>query len=584
MSGMAESLPERTPAALPRPSLAVFLALVLLVRLGHLALLGTWLTGMNPKMAVLAKEWLRDGWGATGIDVAPGPVCLLAGVSGVLGIRPTQGIPLVLLLAHLCLAAGFWYWLRSLRPHRDLALVSLFLFLFLPGHNSYIGLDNFPTVLAAAAFLGATSLWHPALRQPITVWSCVGMSLLAAAIALFRGEYVYFLPLYVAVVMGLSWCWQGQRPPRRVWLSAAALCLGLGAGLWAVMLFRYIDSGHFALVARDYTCWAFLDGTPPAWQSPEDDSETDRVQSGIRRFGHPAEYGYSATRMMWQHPGPTVAKCLLNLPSWLFELGRRHVVIPLPLAVLAVLGAILIVRRRGPATLVCCWPPLFASILMTLPIVALIVSARYLLPAFGAVCVLAAGGWLAVVAGADQILRGRVTSRTLWWAAVVVTGVTLELLLLRGGGLLRDASHPGLVARSLDEQFGQFPQMPLILDPHSDAIDADCRAQLCNRWIYRQQGLSQYGFDPRDPLAAATSVHAAARDVRCAVIWAVGAGDAVQDRQRLSRWQESGYELEHVSTLPAPDRPQYTVFVLRRSAWESRAAEAGKPAELESEH
>jgi hypothetical protein len=40
--------------------------------------------------------------------------------------------------------SGFWYWLWSLRPSAELAATSLLLFAFLPGHNSYIGLDNLP--------------------------------------------------------------------------------------------------------------------------------------------------------------------------------------------------------------------------------------------------------------------------------------------------------------------------------------------------------------------------------------------------------------------------------------------------------
>jgi hypothetical protein len=350
------------------------------------------------------------------------------------------------------------------------------------------------------------------------------------------------------------------------------------------MVLRHQESGHFALVARDYACWAFLDGTPPAWQSPADQSEADRVRSGIRHFGHPAEYGYSASRMMLQHPLKTATKFVLNLPSWLFELGRRHVVVPLPLALLAAWGAALMVRRRGPPGIQTCWPALFAAILMTLPLAVLIVSARYLMPSFGAVCVLAAAGLLAVLAWCQRLLRGKVPLRAVWWGGMVTTCMALELLLLRGGGLLRDAPNLRPVARYLDEHFAGPPRVPLVLDPHRDAIDGDCRADICNRRIYRTQGLSQYGFDLRDPWAAARSPEAATLAVRTVVFWAAGTGDAPDDRRRLAQWQQAGYVLHRVDATPENASPRYTIFVLHLDGSQPGEVARAVPVHAESEH
>ncbi len=187
----------------PRLELPVFLSMVVLVRVVHLSLLGTSLTGMNPKMAVLAKDWTQYGFGATFIDVPPGPVLMLASLASFAGRPPTDLIPFVLLIAHVCLAIGFWFWLRSLRPGRDLQVTSLVLFVFLPCHNSYIGFDNYPVLFAAAAFFGATSIWHATIDGPCSHRSWLWLIVLTASIVQFRGEYLVFLPLYLVIILWL---------------------------------------------------------------------------------------------------------------------------------------------------------------------------------------------------------------------------------------------------------------------------------------------------------------------------------------------------------------------------------------------
>ena len=115
--------------------------------------------------------------------------------------------------------------------------------------------------------------------------------------------------------------------------------------------------------------------------------------------------------------------------------------------------------------------------------------------------------------------------------------------------------------------------MPLVLDPYSDNIDADCHANVCNRRIYRELGLSMYGFDPRDPLAAATSSAATALGLRTAVFWAEGRGDTPADHERLRQWEQAGFRLDQVYTTPQDDLPRFTMFVLRAGA--STSAEGG---------
>ncbi len=537
-----ESMPEINDADTsrwtPRLELPVLLGMVLLVRSVHLSLLGTSLTGMNPKMAVLAKDWIQYGFGATFIDVPPGPVLLLASVTSFVGLPPTDLIPFVLLIAHLVLATGFWCWLRSLRPSRDVEVTSLVLFVFVPCNNSYVGFDNYPVLFAAAAFFGATGIWHKTIDRPCTRRSWLWLIVLAASISMFRGEYLVFLPLYLVVVYAGYRLLHGTFPPLRASVAASIMLAALVGGGLAVMLFRHFESGQFALVSKDYTCWAFLDGTPPAWQKPGDRSEADRVQSGIAHFGHPARYGYSAPSMIRQNLGKTIIKFVLNLPSWLFELGRRHVVLPLPLAALAALGAVSVLRRRTIAATETRWPAVFAAILMTLPLAGLIVSARYMMPAYAAMCVFSAAGLLTVFAWIHRVWMHRLGSRgpgqrAIWWTGMVLACVGLELLLLRGGGLLRDAPDLRRVARYLEDQFGGPRRMPLMLDPYSDNIDGDCRANICNRRIYRTLGLSMYGFDRRDPLAATTSPAAKSLDLRTAVFWTPGSGDVPADEHRL---------------------------------------------------
>ena len=550
----------------PQLELRVFLCAVFLVRLVHLSLLGTSLTGMNPKMSVLAKCWIQHGFGATLIDVAPGPVLLLASMASFAGLPPTALIPLVLLIAHLLFAIAFWYWLRSLQLNSDVEVTSLVLFVFAPCFNSYVGFENFPVLFAAAAFFGAASMWHTTLANPFTTRSGVWMVLLAASIALFRTEYLVFLPIYLAIILGWHRLRHGAFPPWRAWAAALVMIVALGCGLLAVMLFRYFESGQFGLAAKDYTCWAFLDGTPRAWQKPDDHADIDRVRSGMERFGHPAEYGYSARRMIWHNLGKTIRKFLLSFPEWLFELGRRHVVIPLPLAALAVLGAMSLLWLRAPAGPKTLWSAVFAAILMTIPLTGLIVSARYMLTAHGAMCVLAATGLLLVFTWVSRLLRRDTAYRTVWWTGMVMVCICLELLLLRGGGLLRDAPDLQRVASYIDTQFGS-ERVPLVLDPYTYNIDGACRANICNRRVYRAMGLSEYGFDPRDPLAAATSPAAKALDLRTAVVWAPAGGDATAEQQRLDsrleQWKQAGFRLVESYTSSADDPPCFTIFVLR---------------------
>ncbi|NLX55455.1 MAG: hypothetical protein GXY58_10110 [Planctomycetaceae bacterium] len=562
---MPESAVARTCAGSPRRELRRllgFLALVLVVRLVHVLLLGTPLTGMNPKMAVLAKDWIQLGWGTAQLGVPPGPVCLLAALSGLLGLPPGSLIPLVLIIAHLCLAAGFWYWLKSLQLDDELAVTSLLLCTFLPAHNSYVGLDNYPVVFAAAAFFGALAIWHASLRRALSWPSLLGLAVLAAAIGTFRGEYVLFLPLYFAFFAGCHAIQRGVWPPRTAWVPACIMLVAVVAGTCTASIGRPRQAG-LTVVPPQYMCWTFLDGTPPAWQTPSDSSEADRVRRGIEHFGHPADYDYSVPRMIWSHPGQTVAKFVLNLPSWLFELGRRHVVVPLPLALVAAWGAVVLYRRRGRSGAGICWPATLATVLMTVFLPLLIVSARYMLPAFPALCVLGAAGLLALWGGLHRCGFQLTGLRGARWAAMAAVCAGLELLLLRGGGLLRDAPDLRPVAKYVDEQFGRLPRPPLLIDPDSMAIDGACRAMICNRWICQAEGWAQFSVHAKDPLAAALSPEAAALGLDTVVFWVPGDVVTPDGQRRLDQWTQAGYRLQQTYVTPAGALPQYTILTLR---------------------
>ena len=561
-SGMPECNGAQIPRCAPWFELRGFLCVVLLVRLIHLSLLGSWLTGMNPKMAVLAKCWIQHGFGATFIDVAPGPILLLASMASLFGLPPTDLIPCLLLIAHLCLAIAFWYWLRSLQLCSDVEVTSLVLFVFAPCFNSYVGFENYPVLFAAAGFFGAVSIWHGALVRPCTTRSVIRMSVLAASIAFFRSEYLVFMPLYLAIILVWYRLSHGALPPMRAMAIALIMVVALGGGLLAVMSFRHFESGQFALASKDYTCWAFLDGIPHAWQKPDTKADIDRVRAGIAKFGHPAEYDYVASKMIRNNLGKTIRKIILSFPEWLFELGRRHVVFPVPLAAFAILGALSVRRRRTLAAPMALWSALFAAILMTLPLTGLIVSARYLVPAFGAMCVLSATGLLIFLTWIGRMLPRGTDYRTVWWTGIALVCVGLELLLLRGGGLLGNAPNLQPVARYVNEHFGGTQRVPLVLDPYTKNIDAACRANICNRQIYRALGLSMYGFDECDPLTAATSPVANALDLKTAVVWTHGGGDTIADKQRLTQWQQAGFRLVRSYTSPVDDLHRFTIFVL----------------------
>ena len=111
----------------------------------------------------------------------------------------------------------------------------------------------------------------------------------------------------------------------------------------------------------------------------EDHSYTARVRVARRYFGDPADYDYSLVRMVVAHPGTIAVKMLHNLPRWLSELGRRHVVLPVPAMAVLLTGLFWMARsRRRRHTCL----QLMATIVMTIPVTVLYTHAEYMTPAF----------------------------------------------------------------------------------------------------------------------------------------------------------------------------------------------------------
>jgi hypothetical protein len=395
------------------------------------------------------------------------------------------------------------------------------------------------------------------------------LAMLAASIVLFRAEYVIFVPLYFV----LAWLFRRLGPdaaiPAREALAAGTVCLGVGLGAAAVMAFRAADSGQFELVPREYSCWTFLDGTPQAWLRPGDDSEADRVRRGIDRFRHPAQFGYSLTAMMLNNPKDTARKFFLNLPRWLHQLGRRHVVAPLPLTALAVIS--LALRGTGKEFFAKAAAPLAtlaAVILMTCSLALLMVYAEYMTPAFGALCVLAADGLLqlvALVVTRRRPLAARMTTAA-WCTALVLLVLIMEFLLFRGGGRLVDVSDMRDVAEALDQRMrARSVAATVLIDPYNYVLDCDCRTNVVNRQLYRAQHHREYGFTFMHPTLALDSPLDEEMGLEDILLWTDENAAPGEIQSRLAWWAARGFALEHAVRIEDRLGRRWVAHFLRRS-------------------
>jgi hypothetical protein len=456
-----------------------------------------------------------------------------------------------------------------LRVPAALETTGLLMFLWLPLTNSYEGFDNFPVVMAAAAFFAAMALGRWVSIESLRPIHWAMLLAIAWLMVLFRAEYVLFVPLYFALALLFrQFFGQAPRVTAREAAAAGTVCLGVALGALSVAAFHRAESGQFHLVPPEYSCWTFLDGTPAAWLQPGDDSETRRVARGIEHFGHPEQYGYSLRKIILANPGATARKFLLNLPRWLHQLGRRHVVAPLPLAVLAL--AALAIRTTGFARYAPGQSPLgtlAATILMTCPLALLIVYAEYMTPAYGALCVLAADGLLQLLALIPS--RGLPLAannlRRLGGAAVFLMCATMELLLFRGGGTLADVSDQREIAVAVDRQWAEESgPPPVLLDPYSYVLDCDCRGRIVNRLLYRAEDRWEYGFDPMDPLAAAASPAAMSVGLERAVLWSEEKVGSDVMEKRLALWRAGGFRVERVTRFESSDDRRWAVYFLKR--------------------
>ncbi len=436
-------------------------------------------------------------------------------------------------------------------------------------------MDNLATLMAGCFFVLWAALWEQTDQRECNRSGRLTICVLPWLLALTRVEYVLLLPLYVLLrsvsrrIAGLS------RHHGILWFGVVGSLL---LGLLTNIVFRGLTTGDYAVAPGQYSCWTFLDGTPPSWLRPGDDTEWKRVQTGMQFFGDPADYDYSLFRIVRAHPGMTVKKFLGNIPAWCFELGRRHVVVPLPLSLLACLGAVVLLgqsiacRRKLATTGV-----MLSLILMTLPIACLMVYSEYLMPALAGICLLA--GY-----GADWSVRRVVrlgtgfrqsTYRYLGLASLVLLMCGLnEFLLVRGGGLL-----PGTINRTCLADFVDvLPRQPqrrdvIALDPYSAEVDICSRVEIRNV-SPRAEGFGNKSVEPPNEIDSASADHPSPAALRSwqekvqgidtAVVWQDGGEPDAEFRTRLSRWLTAGFSREQDIVLKNSAGHQFVVQVLRR--------------------
>ncbi|MBD3672373.1 MAG: hypothetical protein HUJ26_02505 [Planctomycetaceae bacterium] len=527
-------------------SFLLFLIAVLLIRGVHIWWIPSLLTGMNPALAVCSKEMSTSGLDALNTMMPPLPSLLLSIPSMLLDIPPGRLIDAAALFLSLAHAAAFWYWLRSLQLSRRVEQATCLIFLFLPMHNGYDGLDSLQTLLAGTVFLGLIAVVNRSQKKwnPRTAFSLLTMAVL---LPLIRAEYLIFVPLFLGLSYLGSRISAGSNEGESV--KAAACCIaGLLAGFaidWSVREWK--DDGLVDLRAQ-YACWTFLDGMPSAWLSPEDDSEFERRLVGVRKFGPPAEYDYSLKKMILAHPGLTFAKGVLSIPHWLFQLGGRLQILPLPAALLALLGFVrLTCLGRSLRHRFLTWH-LVSLILVTLPLAGFMLNAEYMRPSYPAMCVFIAYGILGLAGIVHHMIRrfpGRKSTSASFLLLIVCVG--LEFCYFYS-----DAHYPDVpvlvpIIRKADALLQANNSRKVLMDPYSAPIDSASRVHWQNRVCVRNRNreIAPPSTLPPQPVDVMELYQSCTLDLEGPVavfIWT--RGTSLEDLSPLAiRWEKIGFQL-----------------------------------------
>ena len=471
---------------LPIP--VIWIGSVLLVRLVHLTLIGDAAVPFNnARLIVQAKAVVCHGLENAFFSVPPAANLLLAGLAYVSNLSAGDAFFLLALALHVLLAVSFWYWLSAMRWPAEINRLAMWVFVWLPVFNSYEGFDNISVLGAAAGFLTMVGSLHRLARADrIGPKACCAVLFPTAAMVMFRAEYLLFTSLYLVIWASCPWITHRYRALSRVSLrrigsAGLVLICGFGFGVGLTIWIRGVSSGEYLLAGRGYSCWTLLDGVPLSWMPTEDHSYTARVRVARRYFGDPADYDYSLVRMVVAHPGTIAVKMLHNLPRWLSELGRRHVVLPVPAMAVLLTGLFWMARsRRRRHTCL----QLMATIVMTIPVTVLYTHAEYMTPAFvGATVGIACG--LAFfsrrVVSACTVLGVPLTRRWATRICLTLFCLSMEGLLLRGGGLFADFQSRRAIAKTIDETLESIQVRTVWLDPYSMELDSYSRADIRNR-------------------------------------------------------------------------------------------------------
>jgi hypothetical protein len=499
--------------------LGSFLFVVVLVRLSHFALMPTLLYGMVFREVLGAKRVLDWGLGEALLPSAPFVAGLLAGVSKLTGRTPLEILPIVLLVIHVLMAHAFWLWTNQVVQDRFgwTRFSALLLFVFFPGLNSYEGIRNPAALLAASCALyilvGVREDSSERGPKQRLRWN---LALGAVVMMLCRTEYIVLLPAYFGMTFLASRWSSGRARVGVSYRSWAPVVVGMACGMLLTMAVRKIDANEFSTARAGYTTYTFLDGSPARWLSPSDDSELERIARGVEHFGEPEKYDYSLFRMILANPLVTGEKCALNIPRWIFELGWRHVVFPVPFFALFILGCIGMVCGRAHHDAkhehVVDWVAVWSALGMTIPLVGMMLYAEYMAIAFSSLCV-------GTAFGLELILRlAKIRGSQLLFARAILLGLTivgLEGLSFRaGGGLPNQDPYPAALVHGLSDELSGEHSMKVIVDPADHVIECALPFPVANQWVRNRIWMEDYGripphrnFQAKEPMISLIESH-----------------------------------------------------------------------------